>query len=47
VNGSLRVELVFDDLAGRRTAFLSGEEFALLLRVPGMAEALAQPASPA
>jgi hypothetical protein len=47
VNGSLRVELRFDDLAGRRTAFLTGEEFALLLRVPGMAEALAQPASPA
>ena len=40
VNGSLRVELRFDDLAGRRTAFLTGEEYALLLRVPGMSEAL-------
>jgi len=40
INGSLRVELVFDDLAGRRTAFLTGEEYALLLRVPGMTDAL-------
>jgi len=40
VNGSLRVELRFDDLSGRRTAFLTGEEYGLLLRVPGMAEAL-------
>jgi hypothetical protein len=39
-NGDLRVELRLDDLAGRRTAFLTGEEFALLLRVPGMPEAL-------
>ena len=39
-DGDLRVELRFDDLAGRRTAFLTGEEYALLLRVPGMAEAL-------
>lgn len=36
----LRVTLHFHDLAGRRTAFLSGEEYALLLRVPGMADAL-------
>ena len=43
VNGSLRVELRFDDLAARRTAFLTGDEFVLLLRVPGMSEALAQP----
>ena len=43
--GDLRVELRFDDLAGRRTAFLTGEEYALLLRLPGMPEALqrAQP----
>lgn len=38
--GDLRVELRFDDLAGRRTAFLTGEEYTLLLRVPGMPEAL-------
>ena len=38
--GDLRVELRFDELAGRRTAFLTGEEYALLLRVPGMPEAL-------
>ena len=38
--GDLRVELRFDDLAGRRTAFLTGEEYALLRRLPGMAEAL-------
>ncbi|HVP61731.1 MAG TPA: hypothetical protein VMT11_14305 [Myxococcaceae bacterium] len=38
--GDLRVELRFDDVAGRRTAFLTGEEYALLLRVPGMADAL-------
>ena len=43
INGSLRVELVFDDLAGRRTAFLTGEEYALLLRVPGMTDALRKP----
>jgi len=40
-DGDLRVELRFDDLAGRRTAFLSGEEYALLLRLPGMSDALA------
>jgi hypothetical protein len=38
--GDLRVELRFNELAGRRTAFLTGEEYALLLRVPGMPEAL-------
>ena len=38
--GALKVELRFEALAGRRTAFLSGEEYALLLRVPGMPEAL-------
>ena len=42
-DGDLRVELRFDDLAGRRTAFLTGEEYALLLRVPGMPEALGRP----
>ena len=42
-SGDLRVELRFDDLAGRRTAFLTGEEYALLLRVPGMPEALGRP----
>lgn len=42
VNGALRVELRFDDVAGRRTALLSGEEYALLLRIAGMAEALEQ-----
>jgi hypothetical protein len=40
VNGGLKIQLVFDDLAGRRTAFLTGEEYALLLRVPGMSDAL-------
>lgn len=39
-HGDLRIELRFEDLAGRRTAFLSEDEYALLLRVPGMAEAL-------
>ena len=39
--GDLRVELRFDDLGGRRTAFLTGEEFALLLRLPGMSDVLA------
>jgi len=39
-NGDLRIELRFADVAGRRTAFLSEDEYALLLRVPGMAEAL-------
>ncbi len=39
-NGDLRVELRFEDVAGRRTAFLTEEEYALLLRVPGMTEAL-------
>lgn len=39
-NGDLRIELRFQDLAGRRTAFLTEDEYALLLRVPGMAEAL-------
>jgi len=39
--GDLRVELRFDDLGGRRTAFLTGEEFALLLRLPGMWDVLA------
>ena len=38
--GDLRVELRFDDVAGRRTAFLSADEYTLLLRVPGMTEAL-------
>jgi hypothetical protein len=38
--GDLRVELRFDHLAGRRIALLSGQEFALLLRMPGMADAL-------
>jgi len=38
--GDLRVELRFDDVAGRRTAYLTGEEYALLLRVPGMSDAL-------
>ena len=41
-DGDLRVELRFDDLAGRRTAFLTGEEYSLLLRLPGMADALEQ-----
>jgi hypothetical protein len=41
----LRVELRFDDVAGRRTAYLSAEEYALLRRVPGMAEALSESAS--
>jgi hypothetical protein len=41
-DGDLRVELRFDDVAGRRTAFLTGEEYALLLRLPGMADALEQ-----
>src|SRR5262249_46698792 len=40
-NGDLRVELRFDQLAGRRTAYLTGDEYALLRRLPGMAEALA------
>ncbi|HTS81127.1 MAG TPA: hypothetical protein VMH40_11055 [Myxococcaceae bacterium] len=39
VDGALRVELRFDAL-GRRTAFLSGEEFEILRTLPGMAEAL-------
>jgi len=38
--GDLRVELRFDHVAGRRTAYLTGEEYALLLRVPGMSDAL-------
>jgi hypothetical protein len=38
--GDLRVELRFGDLAGRRTAYMSGEEYALLRRLPGMADAL-------
>jgi len=38
--GDLRVELRFDELAGRRTAYLTGDEYVLLLRVPGMPEAL-------
>ncbi len=42
-NGDRRVELRFEDLAGRRTAFLGGEEYALLLRLPGMSEALERP----
>lgn len=40
-DGDLRVELRFDEVAGRRTAFLTGEEYALLLRLPGMSDALA------
>ena len=40
--GELRVELRFDAVAGRRTAFLTGEEYALLLRLPGMSDALAR-----
>ncbi|MGZ6141414.1 MAG: hypothetical protein ACXWLA_12095, partial [Myxococcaceae bacterium] len=43
LNGALRVELRFDDVAGRRTAFLTGEEYALLLRLTGMSEALEEP----
>jgi hypothetical protein len=39
-NGDLRVELRFEDVAGRRTAYLTGEEYTLLLRLPGMGEAL-------
>ncbi|HEY1416618.1 MAG TPA: hypothetical protein VGF41_01900, partial [Myxococcaceae bacterium] len=39
-DGDLRVELRFDDLAGRRTAYLTGDEYALLRRLPGMSEAL-------
>jgi hypothetical protein len=42
----IRVELRFDDLSGRRTASLSREEYALLLRIPGMPEHLAQSADP-
>jgi hypothetical protein len=38
--GDLRVELRLVDVAGRRTAFLTGEEYALLLRLPGMDDAL-------
>jgi hypothetical protein len=38
--GDLRVELRFADLAGRRTAFLTADEYGLLLRVPGMSEVL-------
>jgi len=40
-NGDLRVELRFDALAGRRTAYLTGDEYALLCRLPGMSDALA------
>ena len=40
LNGSLRVELRFHGLAGRRTAFLTGEEYILVLRLPGMLDAL-------
>jgi len=43
-DGARRVTLRFDHLAGRRTAFLTGEEYALLLRVPGMSDALGAPA---
>ena len=45
--GDRRVELRFEDLAGRRTAFLTDDEYALLLRVPGMVEALGQAPHPA
>jgi hypothetical protein len=48
---TIRVELRFKDLSGRRTASLSPEEYALLLRIPGVPEHLSsvsvQPESPA
>ena len=37
---TIRVELRFKDLSGRRTASLSPEEYALLLRIPGIPEQL-------
>jgi hypothetical protein len=38
----VRIALHFDALAARRTAYLSPEEYALLRRVEGMAEALGE-----
>jgi hypothetical protein len=38
----VRIALHFDALAARRTAYLSPEEYALLRRVQGMAEALGE-----
>jgi hypothetical protein len=43
----VRIALEFDALAARRTAYLSPEEYALLRRVPGMAEVLGEPYRPA
>jgi hypothetical protein len=37
---SIRMELRFDDLSGRRLASLSREEYSLLLRIPGVPEQL-------